>query len=81
MRRKARLFVFLSLSCLLASFLTGGCGQGKEQATNRLEKFDFLIDWHADATHLGVYYAKDLGLFQKLGWTFPSSSPWGQIRL
>jgi NitT/TauT family transport system substrate-binding protein len=63
--RKPRLFVFLS--CLLASFLTGGCGPGKEQAPNRLEKFDFLIDWHADATHLGVYYAKDLGLFQKLG--------------
>jgi ABC-type nitrate/sulfonate/bicarbonate transport system substrate-binding protein len=64
-RRKPRLFVFLS--CLLASFLMGGCGPGKEQATSRLEKFDFLIDWHADATHLGVYYARDLGLFQKLG--------------
>ena len=65
MRRKPRLFVFLG--CLLASFLAGGCGHGKEQAPTRLEKFDFLIDWHADATHLGVYHARDLGLFQKLG--------------
>jgi ABC-type nitrate/sulfonate/bicarbonate transport system substrate-binding protein len=74
-RRKARLFVFLS--CLLASFLTGGCGPGKEQAANRLEKIDFLIDWQAEPTYLGVYYAGDLGLFQKLGLDVSIVQSWG----
>jgi ABC-type nitrate/sulfonate/bicarbonate transport system substrate-binding protein len=74
-RRKTRLFTFLG--CLLASFLTAGCGRGKEHAANPLEKMDFLIDWQADATHLGVYYAKDLGLFQKLGLDVSIVQSWG----
>jgi ABC-type nitrate/sulfonate/bicarbonate transport system substrate-binding protein len=74
-RRKTCLFAFLG--CLLVSFLTAGCGRGKEQAANRLEKIDFLIDWQANATHLGVYYARDLGLFRKLGLDVSIVQSWG----
>jgi NitT/TauT family transport system substrate-binding protein len=74
-RKKARLFAFPGV--LLALLLTGGCGPGKEQTANRLEKLDLLIDWQADPTHLGVYYAKDLGLFQKLGLDVTIVQSWG----
>lgn len=75
MRRKARLLVFLS--CLLATFLAEGCGPGKQRPANQLEKFDLLIDWQAEPTYLGVYYAKDLGLFQELGLDVSIVQSWG----
>jgi NitT/TauT family transport system substrate-binding protein len=74
-RKKTCLLAFLG--CLLVSFLTAGCGPGNEQAANRLEKFDFLIDWQAQPTYLGVYYARDLGLFQKLGLDVSIVQSWG----
>ncbi len=32
-----------------------------------LRPFEILIDWQAEPTYLGVYYAKTLGLYEKLG--------------
>jgi ABC-type nitrate/sulfonate/bicarbonate transport system substrate-binding protein len=72
-RRKARLFGVLG--CLLTLLM--GCEPRKETASSQLEKLDFLIDWQAEPTYIGVYYAKDLGLFQKLGLDVSIIQSWG----
>jgi NitT/TauT family transport system substrate-binding protein len=32
-----------------------------------LRKYEILIDWQAEPTYLGIYYAKALGLFEEIG--------------
>jgi len=67
----------LLIACLLSFLVVGGCAPKKEAPSTQLEKFDFLIDWQAEPTYLGVYYAKDLGLFQKLGLDVSIIQSWG----
>jgi len=69
--------IFVCLSYLLAAVLAGGCGRKKEAPANQLEKIDLLIGWQAGPTYLGVYYARDLGLFQKLGLDVSVVQSWG----
>jgi putative hydroxymethylpyrimidine transport system substrate-binding protein len=52
----------LSISITL---LVLGCSSC--QPNGKLTKFEFLIDWQAEPTYLGVYYAKEIGLFRNLG--------------
>lgn len=54
--------------------LVAGCDRSSSSKSGenqgdaaRLKPFEILIDWQAEPTYLGVYYAKDLGLYQKLG--------------
>jgi ABC-type nitrate/sulfonate/bicarbonate transport system substrate-binding protein len=48
------------------SLLLSGC-KGPPSNGPQLTKFEFLIDWQAEPTYLGVYHAKELGLFRDLG--------------
>lgn len=41
------------------------------------QKFDFLIDWQAEPTYLGIYYAKALGAFSELGLDVNIVQSWG----
>lgn len=41
------------------------------------EPFEILLDWQAEPTYLGVYYAKALGLYEKLGLDVTITQSWG----
>ncbi len=72
MRKSAGiLFVLVLLAVLTA------CRPPAKQAAPELKKFDFLIDWQAEPTYLGIYYAKHLGEFQKLGLDVNIVQSWG----
>lgn len=55
---------FSTIICVI--LLLSGC-RTPEPNNPQLTPFEFLIDWQAEPTYLGVYYAKELGLFRKLG--------------
>jgi NitT/TauT family transport system substrate-binding protein len=42
-----------------------------------LKPFEILLDWQAEPTYLGVYYAKALGLYEKLGLDVAITQSWG----
>ncbi len=69
-----RLISLIFLSSL--GLVTTGCRH--PTAENKpLESFDFLLDWQAEPTYLGVYYAKHLGEYQKLGLDVKIVQSWG----
>jgi len=47
------------------------------EQSSKLEKFDFLIDWQAEPTYLGVYYARHIGAFKELGLDVDIIQSWG----
>ena len=61
-----RVFAFATI---VALFLAPGCKPHSQRASQsaNLQPFEILIDWQAEPTYLGVYYAKHLGLFEELG--------------
>ncbi len=64
-------------SLVLLLVLEGGCGPRSETPQAKLQKFDFLIDWQAEPTYLGIYYAKETGAFRKLGLDVDIIQSWG----
>jgi len=42
-----------------------------------LQKIDVLIDWQAEPTYIGVYYAKAVGLFREAGYDVTIVESWG----
>ena len=59
--------VFLTLTLL------AGCGssdqdEASETANKDLKPLEFIIDWLPEPTYLGVYYAIDIGEFEKAGY-------------
>ncbi len=76
----------LALAILLG--ISWGCGRSSEQETRQvttsaqserkpLTPFELLIDWQAEPTYLGVYYAKTIGEFEKLGLDVNITQSWG----
>lgn len=60
---------WLVLCCGVAAAVSGACG-GPGAETERapaIEPFRFLIDWQAEPTYIGVYLAREQGLFRRLG--------------
>ena len=57
-----------------------GTGQDSLQGAlggQPLEPFQFLLDWQAEPTYLGIYYAKATGEFAKLGLDVEIIESWG----
>jgi len=48
-----------------------------EPAGKALEPFEFLIDWQAAPTYIGVYLAKEQGRFERLGLDVEIVQSWG----
>lgn len=82
-----KLFSFCFIAVLLVIF---GCDSGKSKSVeknqpavqtqtkiNSLKPFELLIDWQAEPTYLGVYYAKTIGAYQKLGLDVKVIQSWG----
>ncbi len=70
-----RILFSIALIAVL-SCLQSGCEQKEvkpaqtptaAKTPDALKPLDVLIDWQAEPTYLGVYYAKSLGLFKDLG--------------
>lgn len=79
---------FVSLVLVISALL--GCEQrqsgsndekqsGTEavQTASTLKPFEFLIDWQAEPTYLGIYYAKQIGAFKDLGLDVTIVQSWG----
>ena len=79
-----------SLCLMLLIAMTVGCDSSKptsvakEVTTDKttkedisLEPFELLIDWQAEPTYLGIYYAKTIGAYQKLGLDVKIIQSWG----
>lgn len=49
----------------------------EEQPKGPLKKFEFLLDWQAEPTYLGFYYAKEKGYFSQLGLDVDIIQSWG----
>ena len=63
---------FTKILCCAALSMSFGCGAppsetGSGSSADALEPFSFLIDWQAEPTYIGVYLARELGLFRRLG--------------
>ena len=63
---------FLTFGGCVAVGVSLGCGgpateTGTGAAPPALEPFRFLIDWQAEPTYVGVYLAREQGLFRRLG--------------
>jgi ABC-type nitrate/sulfonate/bicarbonate transport system substrate-binding protein len=58
-----------AISIMAVGLLLAGAVQGcrDEGGADGLESYQILIDWQAEPTYLGVYFAKHLGLFEELG--------------
>ena len=61
---------WLVVCCGVAAGVSGACGgpapeTGTEEPSG--EPFRFLIDWQAEPTYIGVYLAREQGLFRRLG--------------
>ena len=72
--RDSKVGVFLGRTLVLFGLVLGlqGCDNGspaqkKAQPSASLVSYKILIDWTNEPTYLGVYYARSLGLFAKLG--------------
>jgi len=75
------------VALLGAVLVIGGCGRedagssadGNNVAEHpaKLKKLDFLIDWQAEPTYLGVYYARHIGAFEELGLDVNIIQSWG----
>lgn len=71
--------------------LTGllfGCDSGQQKSSpettgssvppvDAMQPFEFLIDWQAEPTYLGVYFAKAQGNFERLGLNVEIVQSWG----
>jgi len=85
--------IFPSASHLVAGLLVAGLLSGcdgdrqepaatdqtaaTEPAGKELEPFEFLIDWQAEPTYIGVYLAKEQGSFERLGLDVEIVQSWG----
>jgi NitT/TauT family transport system substrate-binding protein len=59
------------------AFISVGCRSPETSQPQQLKKFDFLIDWQAEPTYLGIYYARDTGQFRRLGLDVSIIQSWG----
>ena len=61
----------LMLCCAVAAGVSGACGgpgaETEGETAPAIEPFRFLIDWQAEPTYIGVYLAREQGLFRRLG--------------
>lgn len=61
----------LMLCCAVAAGVSGACGgpgaESEGETAPAIEPFRFLIDWQAEPTYIGVYLAREQGLFRRLG--------------
>ena len=60
-------------AALFALILLAGCGQSDQEKTSEaaggdLKPLEFIIDWLPGPTYIGVYYAIDIGEFEKAGY-------------
>ena len=61
------------LTFAFVSILLAGCNQSNqerdaEDVGEDLKPLEFVIDWLPEPTYLGVYYAVDIGEFEKAGY-------------
>src|SRR3989338_6117062 len=77
------------ISMIMLSAVITACDSGKSKVQEKsipveakteqkqLKPFELLIDWQAEPTYLGVYYAKTIGAYQKLGLDVKVIQSWG----
>jgi len=77
-KRHYRSITLKSISTALIVALTTGCSPNQE-AENAvpLEPLDILIDWQAEPTYLGIYFAKEQGYFLSGGYDVTITQSWG----
>jgi NitT/TauT family transport system substrate-binding protein len=69
--------ILFTLSTLLLVVSPTSCSKNEKSSKNELTRMDILLDWQAEPTYLGVYYAKQLGLFEKIGIDANIVQSWG----
>ena len=71
-----RILFSVTLIAILLACLPFGCEKKEAKpapapsaakSLGSLKPVEILIDWQAEPTYLGVYYAKSLGLYKDLG--------------
>ncbi|MDQ3564126.1 MAG: ABC transporter substrate-binding protein [Pseudomonadota bacterium] len=83
--RLIRLLLAITLLMVgtLLSAQERSAAEGKTTANRRsqeqvsLKPLEFLIDWQAEPTYLGIYYAKHFGAFKNLGLDVSVVQSWG----
>ena len=66
----------LIIFAIALALISAGCRPPTSES-KRLEPFEILLDWQAEPTYIGVYYAKHLGEYQKLGLDVKITQSWG----
>jgi NitT/TauT family transport system substrate-binding protein len=66
-----------NFAVILLLWVITACKPPDQEGAKKLKSFDFLIDWQAEPTYLGVYYAKHLGEFERLGLDVNIVQSWG----
>lgn len=70
-------------ACLFLAVATASCERqrasdsGPTQPPKALQPLDILIDWQAEPTYLGIYYAKYKGYFAGAGYSAKITQSWG----
>ena len=72
MRIARTIWPVATLVCMMV-----GCRPPETKQAEQLKKFEFLIDWQAEPTYLGIYYARATGQFRKLGLDVSIIQSWG----
>lgn len=69
----------LAAATMVACLILSGCGKSKNDGAGPIEEkqIDVLIDWQAEPTYLGIYYAVDKGYFSELGYDAQVTESWG----
>ena len=68
---------WVCISALIMLSVITACRPPEQREVRRLSQFEFLIDWQAEPTYLGIYYAKHLGEFERLGLDVTIVQSWG----
>src|SRR5262245_59757072 len=73
----------LRFACIVAFALSAGCsgsstpGPPAATAAAETQPVELLIDWQAEPTYLGIYYAKTLGEYRNVGYDVKVIQSWG----
>ncbi|GEM_PF-614380 len=66
-------------ACTLVVFVAA-CDQRTDKANSKgetLQPLEILLDWQAEPTYLGIYYARHEGYFAKAGYSATITQSWG----
>ncbi|MDD9867847.1 MAG: ABC transporter substrate-binding protein [Candidatus Campbellbacteria bacterium] len=77
MKGKILLLVLLVIILIVVVYGFRNSSDDENVGSAQLTPFEFIIDWQAEPTYLGVYYARSSGLFERLGLDVDIITSWG----